>query len=356
MTSLKKISSVGYSVCIGSDSLLELNRFIRKQKYSRIFILCDENTFRLCLPELMNECEALHEAELLEIESGEEHKNLEIVKDLLAALTDAGADRHSLLLNLGGGVVSDMGGFIASIYKRGFDFVNVPTTLLSMADASVGGKTGVDFKGLKNHIGTFAQPKGVFVFPDFLHSLPKRELLSGLAEVLKAGLICDADFFAAVTRLKNLKPQKSVEILYRSVTIKNNIVKKDPEEKNIRKALNFGHTIGHALETASLSTPQPLLHGEAVALGMLAEARISCDMQYISSVELRKIANGLARFFPGLKAPVTDAGLLIDLMRQDKKNREGNINFVLLNKLGKYRIDCVVPEALVVKSLHELSL
>jgi 3-dehydroquinate synthase len=225
-----------------------------------------------------------------------------------------------------------------------------------MADASVGGKTGVDFNGLKNHIGTFAQPKGVFVFPGFLHSLPKRDLMSGFAEVLKAGLICDSDFFSSITRLRNLQIHKSVEILYRSISIKNKIVKKDPEEKNIRKALNFGHTVGHALETASLSTDQPLLHGEAVALGMLAEARISCDMQYISSVELKKISNGLSRFYKGLKPVSCDPNLLIDLMRQDKKNRDGNINFVLLNKIGKYRIDCVVPEALILKSLHELSL
>jgi 3-dehydroquinate synthase len=350
----KIIKSVHYNVVIGKDSLSQLNSYVHKKRYSKIFILCDENTFKHCLPELLFHCDSLHESELLEIESGEESKNISVCTDLWKSLTESGADRNSLLVNLGGGVISDMGGFVASVFKRGFDFINVPTTLLSMADASVGGKTGIDFDGLKNHIGTITQPTGVFIHTKFLETLEKREFVSGLAEIIKAGLIADKELFGTISRMKNISPKKCEEIIFRSVQIKNEIVKKDPYEKNIRKALNFGHTIGHALESFSLSTSSPLLHGEAVALGMLAESQISCDLNMISKVELKKIQHCIRKFFDEISAPTSNEKLLIELMKQDKKNSGDTINFTLLNEIGHFSFNCFVPESIVIKAIHSL--
>jgi 3-dehydroquinate synthase len=354
MTVNKTIGSLGYQVVIGENCLAALQSFLEKKKYSRHFILCDENTFQHCLPELLNECYALHEAELIEIESGEENKNLSICIDILRTLTEGKADRSSVLINLGGGVIGDMGGFVASVFKRGFDFINVPTTLLAMADASVGGKTGVDFDGLKNHIGTITQPAGVFIYPKFLETLPSRHVLSGLAELIKAGLIADKKLFEETAALKHFSFGKAKEIIFKGISIKNKIVKKDPAEKNIRKALNFGHTIGHAIEAFSLTTAQPLLHGEAVALGMLAEAKISYDEKLISKAELSKIQKVIGKFFGHVKMPKAETKALLALMQQDKKNSGDGINFTLLQGIGKAKINVQVPESLIVNALNSL--
>ena len=222
---MKTISANGYKVMIGGEALAELDGFLNKKKYSSIFILGDENTFRFCLPELLYQCSALHEANLLEVESGEQSKSLQVATDLLKTLTESGADRKSLVLNLGGGVIGDLGGFVASIYMRGIDFIQVPTSLLAMADSAVGGKTGIDFEGLKNQLGTIRQPAGVFIFPGFLHSLPLSQLYSGFAEIIKAGLIGDKNLFLKLARLKKLLPVNAEKIIFRAVEIKNDVVK-----------------------------------------------------------------------------------------------------------------------------------
>ncbi len=351
---MRTITSSEYKVVIGNDSLQNLNKLLAARKYSSCFILCDENTFRDCLPELLYRCDELHEAELLELEHGEQSKNLNVCVDLWKSLTESQADRKSVLINLGGGVITDLGGFVASVYKRGIDFINVPTTLLAMVDASVGGKTGIDFEGLKNQIGTITQPAGVFISPKFLDTLPQREVLAGIAEIIKAGLIADKKLFATVSRLKNLSPKKAQETIYSAVEIKNRIVKKDPLEKNIRKALNFGHTIGHALESFALTNNISLLHGEAVAFGMLAESFISMEMKLLTKTEFSQIEKCINKFFTGTQLPVIDEKKLIELMRHDKKNAEGRINFTLLNGIGKYKIDCLVNEQLISSALKKL--
>ena len=348
------IKSAGYEIHLGSESLQKLDGFLSKKKYSKIFILCDGNTFNHCLPELLYQCSALHEAELLEIESGEENKNLNICADLLRSLSESEADRRALLLNLGGGVIGDLGGFTASVYKRGIDFLNVPTTLLAMADASVGGKTGVDLDGIKNQIGVFRNPSAVFIYPSFLETLLERELLSGFAEIIKSALIADEEFFTSISKLKKISSKNLLKYIQRSVEIKNEIVKKDPFEKSIRKSLNFGHTIGHALESFYLKTSTSLLHGEAVALGMLTEAYLSKKLNFISSLELIKIQKVIHRFYGLENIPVPDMDALLNLMRQDKKNQDGKIKFSLMQGIGKSKIDIDVPADLILESINTL--
>ncbi|MFN6038329.1 MAG: 3-dehydroquinate synthase [Bacteroidota bacterium] len=348
------IKSTGYEIHLGAQSLHKLDSFLTKKKYSKIFILCDENTFNHCLPELLYQCSALHEAELLEIESGEENKNLNICADLLRSLTESEADRRALMLNLGGGVIGDLGGFTASVYKRGIDFINVPTTLLAMADASVGGKTGVDLDGVKNQVGVFSNPSAVIIYPRFLETLPERELLSGFAEIIKSALIADEKFFTSLSKLRKISAKNLLKYIQRSVEIKNDIVKKDPTEISVRKALNFGHTIGHALESFYLKTSTSLLHGEAVALGMLAEAYLSKKLNFISSQELIKIQKVIHRFYGFEHFIVPDMNALLQLMKQDKKNQDGKIKFSLLQGIGKSKIDCEVPIDLILESINTL--
>jgi 3-dehydroquinate synthase len=288
------------------------------------------------------------------VESGEQSKSLQVTVDLLKSLTESNADRKSLLLNLGGGVVGDLGGFVASIYMRGIDFIQVPTSLLAMADSSVGGKTGIDFEGLKNQLGTIRQPAGVFIFPGFLNSLSQPQLFSGLSEIIKAGLIADKNLFSKISRLKKLHTASAEEIISRAVEIKNDVVKKDPHEKKLRKVLNFGHTIGHALESEMLKNGAPMLHGEAVALGMLAESYLSLQTKRISSLEFKKIERCILRWYQPVSRHAITSDSLLELMRRDKKNFKQQINFTLLNGIGKAEVNCVVSDSLIVEALSFL--
>ncbi|MFN5459445.1 MAG: 3-dehydroquinate synthase [Bacteroidota bacterium] len=351
---MQEIKSKGYSIFIGNRSLYKLDQLIKSSQYSRIFILCDENTFTHCLPELLYKCPSLHESELLEIESGEESKSLAICNDLLKSLSESKADRKSLLLNLGGGVIGDLGGFTASIYQRGIDFIQVPTTLLAMADSSVGGKTGVDLDGIKNQVGTFSNPKGVFIFFGFLHTLNHRELISGFAEIIKVALISDVKLFDSLSRTKSINSNSVVKFIERSVLIKNGIVESDPNEKSIRRSLNFGHTIGHALESYFLSTTNHLLHGEAVALGMLAESFISLKMGMISPVEFKKVESLLQKFYKNQNLPIPNEQKIFDLLKHDKKIESDKLNFTLLKGIGKSKINCLVSDELISESLNYL--
>jgi 3-dehydroquinate synthase len=269
---MKPIESISYSVFF-KNSLQELSAFLNQKKYSKVFVLVDSNTEIQCLPALQNALGSI-EFDLIEVTPGEENKNIDFCIGIWRMLLDFGADRNSIMINLGGGVITDMGGFAASTFKRGIDFVQVPTTLLSQVDASVGGKTGVDMNNVKNIIGTFTQPKAVYIHTPFLKTLSDRELRSGYAEVIKHGLIYDASLFK---KLKGIAPQElNDEIIYRSIEIKNEVVMKDPFEKGLRKILNYGHTIGHAVESYSLKQDKsPLLHGEAIAIGFICEAYLS---------------------------------------------------------------------------------
>ena len=267
-----RIQADGYSIVIAADALSIFHSYLNEHYSGRKkIILLDENTRRHCLPLLETK-----NAELLEIESGEKNKHIQTCTQLWKTLIDLGADRHSLLINLGGGVICDIGGFVASTFKRGIDFIHIPTTLLAQADASVGGKTGVDFANLKNQVGVFSNPKAVFVFPQFLDTLDERQLRSGFAEIIKHALIRDKTLWHTIQSVDVNDRSGLTDVISQSLQIKNDIVTDDPFEKGLRKILNFGHTIGHAVESVSLRQhKKQLLHGEAVAIGMICEAYLS---------------------------------------------------------------------------------
>ena len=344
---MKVIQTEKHNIYIASNSLPELQKFLLN--HSKIFVLVDENTKKHCLKKLSIDN---YQLTIIQIKSGEKNKNLRTCEKIWKELSKHNADRKSLLINLGGGVITDIGGFCASTYKRGIDFINVPTTLLSQVDASVGGKTGIDFLGYKNQIGTFSFPKTVFVNPDFLKTLNKRELISGFAEVIKHGLIADKDYWRKINTSSPalFLKEKGEEIISHSIEIKNKIVSADPYEKGERKKLNFGHTIGHAVESASLKTKKPLLHGEAIAIGMICEAYLSRKILGLSNEELNAITSFITSVFHPKKIN-TSTKTLVGLMKQDKKNKDSEINFTLLSSIGKAEINNSCAEDLIEESI-----
>jgi len=347
------IQSINYPIYF-NNSIAQLVNFVQQGKYSRFFILTDENTAQHCLPavkQLLDDA-GISNFDLIEINAGEESKDIDFCIGIWKMLIDFGADRQSLMINLGGGVISDLGGFAASTFKRGIDFVHVPTTLLSQVDASVGGKTGIDIDSIKNIIGTFTQPKAVFIEYDFLASLPPRQILSGLAEMLKHGLICDANYWGQLKNSDLSRP--SAELVYRSVEIKNNVVIEDPKEMGIRKSLNFGHTIGHAVETYSLThdNGQHITHGEAIAIGMICETWLSYKKIGMSEANLKEIVDVITRLYPKYHLEESWNTELFSLMQKDKKNQNGKINCTLLKQIGQYSIDNICTEDELCDSLR----
>jgi 3-dehydroquinate synthase len=288
--------------------------------------------------------------DIIEVDPGEENKNIDFCNGVWKTMLDFGADRKALMMNLGGGVVTDMGGFAASTYKRGIDFLNVPTTLLSQVDASVGGKTGIDLDNVKNIIGTFSQPKAVFISNKFLETLDDRQILSGFAEVIKHGLIKDKDLFIRCKAV-NL-PEIPEGLVYDSVVIKNSVITEDPTEKGIRKILNFGHTIGHAIEGYSLvNDVNPLLHGEAIAIGMVCEAYLSYKFNNLEKSELDEIVSYLQSIYPSYQLNSAIYPELLDLMKNDKKNEGNKLGFALLRSIGDCDFNKFVEEDAIVESL-----
>lgn len=310
-------------------------------KTAKKFILADENSIHFCLPLLLDQVEALREAEIIEIESGEQNKNIEICHRIWEVLSEMEADRHSVLINLGGGVIGDMGGFIASTFKRGIRFIHIPTTLLAQVDASIGGKVGVDLGSLKNQVGLFSNPHAVFVDYRFLKTLPKREVLSGFAEVIKHALIADVEYWNLLQHFDLSVQHDWNEIVLKSIEIKSNVVKEDPHEKGRRKMLNFGHTIGHALESFFLEQGQnSVTHGEAVAIGIICECWLSHRYRKLPLEQFNAIVHLITNWFPHYPIDEMDFHRLIELMRNDKKNKDQRINFVLLESIGVPSVDC----------------
>jgi 3-dehydroquinate synthase len=352
---MTEISSNSYSVFVTNDIAKEINRFLKasKNKYSKIFILVDNNSLKFCYPQLVEKVEYFEHAEIIEIDSGEESKTIEVCIQIWSALSEYGADRKSLFVNLGGGVIGDMGGFIASTFKRGIDFMNIPTTLLSQVDASIGGKVGVDMNHLKNEIGVFSNPVGVFVNPGFLNTLDKRQVLSGFAEIIKHALIADANYWAKVQTADFANLDSFDELIKTSIYIKNTIVVEDPTEKGIRKVLNFGHTIGHAIETFFLEqdSKKYLLHGEAIAVGMICEAFLSHKICKLTAEQLEEITYFIMSKYKAVKLDAEDAHRLIELMKHDKKNEKGEINFSLLSSIGKCEINKKAKPDIIIESL-----
>ncbi len=308
-----------------------LSNFLKEKSYSSMFVLVDENTKATCLPLISN---VLNNAIEIEIKSGETNKTLETCTFIWQAFTNANADRNALLINFGGGVIGDMGGFCASTYKRGIDFINIPTTLLSQVDASIGGKLGVDFNGLKNHIGLFNLPKKVIIDPVFLKTLPQNQLLSGFAEMLKHGFIKDKHHLNQLSAL-DISSCNWLPYLKRSIEIKNEIVIADPFEKNERKLLNFGHTIGHAVESYFITNNMPILHGEAVAMGIIAEGYLSSKLLDFELDEAQECVQIIDRFFKRIEIPENGIEDILNNLAHDKKNKGANIQSVLLKKIGK---------------------
>lgn len=318
---------------------------INLSDYSSVFILTDENIAPFWLPEV---CEWLHCPDAIEIiiKPGEQQKSLRTVQKIWNKLLKHNADRHSLLVNLGGGVISDMGGFAASCFKRGIDFINIPTTLLAMVDASVGGKTGVDFGGYKNQIGSYAEPKAVLLNTMFLSTLPEREIFSGLAEMLKYGFIADSDLLQV--DLENYE-----SFIQSAAEIKKNIVAEDPYEQGKRKILNFGHTIGHAIESHCLTSETPLLHGEAVAFGMWCALWLSVQKMGLDEMVLRDYEKKLPMLLSEAQVVVCeqDVEYVMKKLVHDKKSRDGKPQFVLLESLGKPVCDIEIEPELIHKAL-----
>ncbi len=310
-----------------------LREYLREGKYNKIFIIVDEHTQVDCLPFLEKEIGSIS-TKVIEIKSGELNKNIATCTKIWTEMMEQEGGRKDLTINLGGGVIGDMGGFCASTFKRGMDFIQMPTTLLSQVDASVGGKLGIDFAEIKNSIGLFKNPLAVIIWPPFLETLPARELRSGFAEVIKHSLIASKKQWIELQRIENLNVSHAISFLEKSVLIKKNIVEADPFESGLRKVLNFGHTIGHALESYALKTDQPLLHGEAIAAGMICESYLSLKKGLLQK-DLDQITQFLFKHYGKFDFEPDIYPKLIALMQQDKKNETAEINFTMLKSPGE---------------------
>jgi len=338
----------GY-ISIHNSASNSLTHFLGKNAYSKIGILVDEHTNELCYPKI---AQSLSEHTRFTIKSGESEKTLATCGQIWDWLTDMGFDRNSLLVNLGGGVIGDMGGFCASCFKRGIDFVHIPTTLLAQVDASIGGKLGVDFRSYKNHIGIFRFPESVIVDPDFLLTLPEKELNSGFAEVIKHAIINDSSHFEELESISKLKSVNWLPIIRKSLEIKSEIVEKDPKESGLRKILNFGHTIGHAIEAAFLEKGEVILHGEAVAVGMICESFLSTKITSLSSSQHERVTRMIQKYFDHRDLHGLATERLNTILLQDKKNKDNKMLFTLLEDIGKAVYDIEVREVDVMEALE----
>lgn len=330
---------------------LEARDQLRGLAGRQVVALYDRNTLRHCKPMVDA---ILPDIPWVTMPAGEKHKTLVTVEKIYQRLLQLEIPRNAVLLCVGGGVVCDLGGFVAATYKRGIDCVYLPTTLMAMTDAAAGGKTGVDLSGYKNVVGLFRQPSQILVLPDFLMTLPKREMRNGMAEVLKHGLLKGKQTFRAVLKEWENSSQLSGQTIHASLAFKMNVVRKDPEEQHLRKILNFGHTVGHAIESLSLMQDNlPLKHGEAVALGMIAELKISTMVTGLSGKECQEAEAGIRAVFTP-KPMKYHPDQLLKWMRNDKKNRTHEIRMALLKGIGKPEPDCLADEPTIRKALEYL--
>lgn len=352
---MKTIITKDSSIEIGSVTEGTLSTVLQAYKNHNLIIVVDENTHDNCLEYMITSFPELERAEVILLPFGEENKVMEVCFQVWQAFTEYGFGRKDLVINLGGGVVTDMGGFIASIYKRGLKFINIPTSLLGMVDASIGGKTGIDLDRYKNQLGTFSHPTHIFIDPIFLQTLPEEEIFNGYAEMVKHALIKDINLWEKIRVIHSEEELTTIENIYTSVKIKTEIVDGDPTEKGERKILNFGHTIGHALESYFLDKTS-ISHGHAVALGMCAESFISFKRNLISKEVFKDIEATITASFPMISLNADDVCTIISLMYQDKKNEAGKILGSLLNGVGSCLFDIELTEEEIGESLFHLSL
>ena len=331
-------------IIISKQLQTDLAKAIAECEHDRIFVLVDETTNKLCWS-LVKDYLCLKDAQTIIIGATDRRKNLDTLVHVWESLQQGKATRHSLLINLGGGMVTDLGGFAASTYKRGINFINVPTTLLAMVDASVGGKTGINFGGLKNEIGVFNDAEFVLLDTNWLRTLDEENIRSGYAEMLKHGLIADETMWAELINFNLAQPnlRQLASMLNKSVRIKERIVTEDPHEKGIRKALNLGHTFGHAFESWAMKR-QPVLHGYAVAFGLIAELYLATTQTDFPTERMRQTVNFIRAYYGSLPITCNDYPELIELMHHDKKNRGNEINVTLLGGIGDIRIDQTITE------------
>ena len=353
--SMKTLFNTETKIEIGSITEGSLTKVLHEFKNHNLIIIVDENTHDCCLEYMITSFPELERAEVILLPVGEENKVMEVCFQVWQAFTEYGFGRKDLVINLGGGVVTDMGGFIASIFKRGLKFINIPTSLLGMVDASIGGKTGIDLDHFKNQLGTFSYPTHVFIDPIFLGTLPGEEIFNGYAEMLKHALIKDKKLWSKIRTIHAEEDLTKPDIIWTSVKIKNEIVASDPNEKGERKILNFGHTIGHALESYFLDKT-PISHGHAVALGMCAEAFISMKRTLLSKEEFKDIQTTITASFPMISLNADEVSAVISLMYQDKKNESGKILGSILDGIGSCIFDVELSEKEIGESLFHLSL
>jgi 3-dehydroquinate synthase len=349
------LKSTGYLIEINDLDASTFQDFMESNYInSRKIIIVDENTNEYCLEYLLTSFDFLREAEVILIPEGESSKVIDLCAQIWDTRTDYKIDLKDVVINLGGGIVSDIGGFTASVYKRGIDFINIPTSLLAMVDASVGGKTGVDLGKYKNQLGLFVDPKAVYIDPAFLQTLPVGEVYNGFAEMLKHGLIVNAKHWVDLSTLKEVEKELTTEHIYASLSIKNGIVLEDPFEGGLRKKLNFGHTIGHALE-GYFVLKDPISHGYAVALGILAESFISFKKNFITLTELNEIERVLLSNYESIDLSNENVHEIYQLMLNDKKNEQQKILCVLLIGIGQSVINQEISELEILESLEYLN-
>ncbi len=340
------INTKTYPIFINQEHALEEQ--LKSINPSKIFVIVDNHTEQFCLHKIF---EQLPESNIISIKFGEENKNIDTSGIIWQELLKAGADRSSLVINLGGGVIGDMGGFCASTYMRGIKFIQMPTTLLSQVDSSVGSKLGIDFHNVKNIIGVFEDPQSVIINTEFLKTLPYKQLLSGYAEVLKHALIQDVEMWNQLKEVRDLTSLDFFDIVKRNVSIKNNVVAQDPKEAGLRKILNFGHTLGHAIETILLNTENHLLHGEAIAIGMVCESYLAHLKGFLTLEEAAEIRKVFIDLYGNKSKSLPSLDKIIKVMMHDKKNKDGKILFSLLAKIGEGNFNQVVDEAELKASL-----
>lgn len=329
-----------------------LSEYLKQNQVENVFLILDKHTEIHCLPVLFHNLNKELSFRIISIPCGEENKNLSTTIFAWEELARMGADKGSLIINLGGGMVTDLGGFVASTYKRGIPFVHIPTSLLAMVDAAIGGKTGIDFKNIKNQIGTVELPAMILIDPEFLGTLPKNQLKSGMAEVIKHSIIKGEDEWNRIKEININELDKIKNVIPQSIAIKERIVKIDPYEKQERKILNYGHTLGHAIESHFIidKTKSALLHGEAIAIGMILETYISCKQVGFHPRKLEDFANYVLSMFAKQLFNEKDIREIINLTRFDKKNSNGEVRFVLMEDYGKFIIDSTVSEKLIRES------